>query len=281
MRLKRVWTAVSALAVVAGTTSSWAVQLKYAPQAGTTMRYELTFDSVSSIEVAGQAQTVPAKGKIEYSEEAKERKENGNTVVVMTFANGAVKAELMGQPIDVPLNLPVIQAEMSPAGQIVKTEILQPAPATVPQGFGGQGLDLNQFFGQMSSMGFPDKDVNVGESWETESTVNLPGGKPIVIKAKSTLKSVSEVEGVKCAEVLTEASFPVATALQVMGMTATMNGTYEMAVTSLFACDEGRLYSLTGKAKVQQSIGIAGGEGGEAAPMPVVTDMKFEMKRMK
>lgn len=261
---------------------AFAVRLEYRFTKGQTLTYRMTFSADSRAEVPSSPITTTAKGQLTIQQQVQEVKSNGDATLLYKFRDGQVQMTTAGMTdTTIPLTFPTVQAQMNKNGQVLSTRLAErgAAPVAQPNNVDLGGFDFNQFFGDISSVGFPNRDVQVGESWNTTSSFTAPGGEKVTVNARSTLKSLKTERGQSVAEVQTEARIPLRMHITMLQIPAQISGTVSCSITSRFSQNEGRLLEMRGTTNSQLTVNMQGlpASAQEFQNVPVNQTMTFSM----
>ncbi|MCS6861355.1 MAG: hypothetical protein NZT92_13650 [Abditibacteriales bacterium] len=238
-----------------------AVRLEYRFTKGQTLTYRMTFSAESRAEVPSSPIITTAKGQLTIQQQVQEVKSNGDATLLYTFRDGQVQTATAGMTdTTIPLTFPTVQVQMNKNGQVLSTRLAEPgaAPVAQPHNMDLGGFDFNQFFGDISAVGFPNRDVQVGESWDTTSSFTAPGGEKVTVTARSTLKSLKTEQKQSIAEIQTEARTPLRMHITMLQIPAHISGAVSCRITSRFSQNEGRLLEMRGTANAQLTLNMQG-----------------------
>jgi len=270
------------LIVAAWLAPALAVRLEYRFTKGQTLTYRMTFSANSRAEVPSSPITTTAKGQLTIQQQVQEVKSNGDATLLYKFRDGQVQMTTAGMTdTTIPLTFPTVQAQMNKNGQVLSARLAErgAAPVAQPNNVDLGGFDFNQFFGDISSVGFPNRDVQVGESWNTTSSFTAPGGEKVTVNARSTLKSLKTERGQSIAEVQTEARIPLRMQITMLQIPAQISGAVSCSLTSRFSQSEGRLLEMSGTTNSQLTLNMQGlpASAQEFQNVPVHQTMTFSM----
>ncbi len=259
-----------------------AVRLEYRFTKGQSLTYRMTFSADSRAEVPSSPIPTTAKGQLTIQQQVQEVKSNGDATLLYKFRDGQVQMTTAGMTdTTIPLTFPTVQAQMNKNGQVLSTRLAERgiAPVAQPNNVELGGFDFNQFFGDLSAVGFPNRDVQVGESWNTTSSFTAPGGEKVTVNARSTLKSLKTERGQSIAEVQTEARIPLRMHITMLQIPAQINGIVACRLTSRFSQSEGRLLEMRGTTNSQLTVTMWGlpASAQEFQNVPVNQTMTFSM----
>jgi hypothetical protein len=274
--------AATALGVMMLWAPALAVRLEYRFSRGQKLTYRMTFSANSHADVASHPITTSAKGQLTIQHHVQEVKSSGDATLLYKFQDGQVQMTTAGMSdMTMPLTFPSVQVQMDRNGKVLSTRIAEraAAPLVQPNNVDLGGFDFNQFFGDISAVGFPNRDVKPGESWNTTSSFTAPSGEKISVTARSTLKSLTTVKGQPVAEVQTEARIPLRMAITMLQIPAQISGACACSITSRFAYNEGRLLDMRGTANSQLTVNMQGlpATAQEFQNFPVNQMMTFSM----
>ncbi|MEJ5252355.1 MAG: hypothetical protein HPY54_02415 [Chthonomonadetes bacterium] len=124
---------------------------------------------------------------------------------------------------------------------------------------GMSNMNLGTGFG--SPAAFPEEEVKVGDTWETE--IPIPGAQDMKITTKQTFVSVEKVGGVDAARIKTEFEVPFeklmsAMAGQMPAGTPAMTGTMKMVAYTYFDLATGNVLKMDGD--MVMSVQMSGGQ---------------------
>jgi hypothetical protein len=106
---------------------------------------------------------------------------------------------------NITLTIPSLEFEMDKYGKISKVtglEDLAVAPGLPQQD------NMAKTLGQLTSLGFPEKSLKVGDTWEQEYKIEVKNQEPVVMKTKSKLLGYEVMDKADCAIIVTTYETP-------------------------------------------------------------------------
>lgn len=159
-------------------------------------------------------------------------------------------------PPDTDLNKIVITTVVDERNKVHEVRGLERMAMGTP----GMG-NMNFGTGFSSPAAFPEEEVKVGDTWETE--IPIPGAQDAKITTKQTFVSVEKVGGVDAARIKTEFEVPFEKLMSAMagqmpaGMPA-MTGTMKMVAYTYFDLATGNILKMDGD--IVMSVQVSGGQ---------------------
>ncbi|NCO33442.1 MAG: hypothetical protein AUJ92_07000 [Armatimonadetes bacterium CG2_30_59_28] len=239
------------------------LRLEYQFQAGEQLRYLFSQKGKTVLRFLDgdtDSQELDVAATVVNLQTVKEVDRSRKATVTMEFRDGSVVATLPNKRFEMPFSLPEMTLKMAPNGAVLSTETVKTSDRTkrkgqdVLTGISANSLNLCQFFGQMSALSFPSKKLEIGDTWSRTSRFTSPFGESTMVAAHSKLLGLKVVRGQQCAEIATNATFPMEATMQLLDALTTVEGTYELRTVHRFSIERGRLISLEGTAHVQQMI---------------------------
>jgi len=154
------------------------LRLKY--QAGEILRYHVVLDGAGSISVAGQQQPLSIQGTFDNLMAIEGVDPDGNYIIVSSYDNLNLAVAVNNEDLDFPLQMPKMRFLLTPAGRVVKMELLEEQQET-PAGQSleslvSSSLDLESLLSDLKCAPFPEQAVKPGEEWDGVMPVAVGGG---------------------------------------------------------------------------------------------------------
>jgi len=174
----------------ANASTSAAVLLRYHFTVGQTNSYRLTANIKEAIVAGSRQQTITIKEVLAYIQRVNKVYPDGSASIVATYKNATITANGHTQPL--PLRATSISVHLSPTGQTNAS-----LSGSTASAFGGSGINI------AGAGTFPTAPVAVNDSWTTASAVSLGSLVTGRVKQKSTLVSLSTMNGDRVAQIRT------------------------------------------------------------------------------
>jgi hypothetical protein len=281
------------LAVLLGITAhapAWAVRLAYLGQPGQVLRYSFTLSAETEETAGGRAQTLLSHGSLDCTQEIVEVDAQGHLKVRMRFRNGLLTSSSGGHSVRFPLRLPAAEVLFDRTGNVLSAEPL-PEPEPVPPpgerpdaempgpatDSAAQARAFAALFGHLGALAFPDREVQVGDSWSLSSNLIQTGGEPGTATGVSRLTGVEQRKGIECAVIQSRLEVPLSGAQQLLGMSASTRGKSTTTLTAYFDLAGGHLLELLGTERSLRTIRLTPAAGQDAqAPQPASATLECE-----
>lgn len=186
------------------------VTLAYKFSEGEVRRYDVRIAGTGSLKLPGQGADTKLQSNcdLSFEEHVMRGQADGTWRISRKLVKGEMTLPDFGK---LPVSMPTLEAETDKRGALRSISGLDQLSST----FGMAPNDtLQTILTQLKSVGLPDKELTVGDTWEDAYKVELPGHKAIAIAVKSTLEGFDRVMKTDCATIVTryEApfSFPLA-----------------------------------------------------------------------
>ncbi|NCO42999.1 MAG: hypothetical protein COZ06_23120 [Armatimonadetes bacterium CG_4_10_14_3_um_filter_66_18] len=269
---------------------AWAVRLAYRGQPGQVLHYSFTLSAETETTAGGRAQTLHTHGSLDCTQEIVDVDAQGHLKVRMHFSNGLLTSASGEHSARVPLNLPAAEVLLSSTGNVLKAQML-PGPQSVrsakepPEtGTAEAATDsatsargFESLFDQMRALGFPERDVEVGDSWSLSGSLAQPGGQPGSVAGVSQLVGVEQHSGVECAVIHSRLEIPLRSTQQLLGVSASTDGSSTATFTAYFDLAGGHLLELLGTDRSQRAIRLAPAPDKDArSPQPEAATLQCD-----
>ncbi len=153
------------------------VLLQYAPKPGTTAKYKLAINGVTTVTAMDRAQKTDLETAMTLEQKVTGVDPEGKLDITTTILDGTITVNKV--PTQLPATGQVIKVKMAKNGEVLSSE----------------GADQSTNFQQMQ-IKFPEKPVGVGDSWST--TINPNPQLPIPLEVKYTIQGFETVDGKEC-----------------------------------------------------------------------------------
>ncbi len=181
------------------------LQLEYRFQVGEYRRYDMVIIGEGFLQLPGQTE----KSKLETRTELTFMQhveafvpKDGVWRMEWDMIRGALTLPEFGE---ITLTIPSLQYEMDKYGAISKVKGLE--ELAVAPGL-PQQESMAKSLGQLTSVGFPKKELKLGDTWEQEYQIEVQDQEPITVKTTSKLLDYEILDGVNCAKILTTYETP-------------------------------------------------------------------------
>lgn len=269
MRRTAVWLTVLLWAVAC--LPAHAIKLRYRPAKGTVVKHKTTLTGTTTMDMPmGQGtMNMTTNGFITTTEKVLEATDN--TVTVETVVTGGTMTLNMGgreQSIAMPQTRMV--AETDDRGRVTKVIEADLGTQTGPMA----GMDYNDF--AEFSAAFPDKDLDINDTWKDQMKLPLGEGQEIILTANSRLLQLTTLQGRKCAKIRSAFQGPMNMDLTAQGggvMTGQMSAqfvTYYDYENSVYVSSEGTVNLTMTMSMTDPS--------GESMDVSTKTSMKIKVK---
>ena len=181
------------------------LQLEYKFKVGEYRRYDMVIIGEGAVRLPGQSERSKFEARTEFTfaQHAKAfAPKDGIWRMEWDMIRGALTLPEFGE---MTLTVPSLTFEMDKYGTISKVSGLEDLAIT-------PGLpkedSMGKALGQLTSFGFPKKALKIGDTWEQEFRVEIPGQDPVPIKTTSKLIDFEIMEGSNCAKIVTTYETP-------------------------------------------------------------------------
>ncbi|MFA4016783.1 MAG: hypothetical protein RUDDFDWM_001894 [Candidatus Fervidibacterota bacterium] len=219
-------------------------KLKY--QAGEKLKYQVRANGVVQMQTGGLTPEIKMPMQIELTaiQSILKVDEAGNYTVRMNVTGQAQVTTPQG---DEKLKLPESEIEvvLTPSGKTLSYKVIK--PEKLPGAFGGKmPIDVSAL--ASTTLGFPEGEVNVGDTWEFKSEVKVNEGKTITLSGTGKFTGYDEKGKTKCAVIEFEQSSPSMSALMLsqMGLEGA-SGTSRLRMKVWFSINLGRTMYQEGR----------------------------------
>lgn len=274
----RTWFVTGLVAVCMWATvgaQAYRLAFKYTPNT------RLTYGS--TVNISGTTQTmgmsIPMNGTVAMSmvETVVGVNDDGSANLIMSMQNGCANITLSGLPGDQPtqtINQPIPAMTMSytqsPLGAVSNMKMSGQA-ALIP-GFDANMLTNLQGPGQ--GMSFPDRDLQIGDSWTADQTMEIMPGQKLTLKMTHRLVDAETVNGKTLLKILTDvaANLPNSTFTVPVGegqppVSISMSMGMQMTGATLLNPDAGEIQQSTFSGDVISSFAPVGGDANMTTTM--------------
>lgn len=253
--------------------SASAVRLEYKVKKGDTFKLRMTGSGEGQMELnqAGQIQNMAMELSMDATtiDKITAVDDKGAFDSDMEYAMHAMNVKINGQEFPVPTSpkfTPKIKRDKY--GKVLETKGLEQLPT-------GGNVDVSKLMSTAAPL-FPDKDLNVGDTW----TVKAAEGAPIPMDISGKLLALEKVGSKDCAKVEMKMTVDMAKAGDVIpevnGMKLKMSGTVTTTMTLYIALDSGWVVKGDGNVDMDMTIDIE-----NLGKMQQKMKMKIEMKEDK
>ncbi|MFC1742346.1 hypothetical protein ACFL35_00020 [Candidatus Riflebacteria bacterium] len=179
MRKSSFWLAffISFLVINLNLEAAKKIRLRYNLKKGDKAKYNLVINGKTTVSAMKQQQTTDLLTKMKISQNVNNVAKNGKISVQTKILDGSITVN--GQTTKLPAIGQVINMEMLPNGQVVKSE----------------GFDNQQNLSQMQ-IKFPSRPVGIGDSWKSKVVPNP--ALPIPLNIKYAIVGFQKVMGRSC-----------------------------------------------------------------------------------
>ena len=181
------------------------LQLEYKYKVGEYRRYDMLILGKGSVQLPGQKE----KSKLETSSDLTFAQhveayvpKDGIWRMEWDMIKGVLNLPEFG---DITLTIPSLQFEMDRYGKISKVtgfEDLAVTPGLPKQD------SMAKTLGQLTSLGFPKKELKVGDTWDQEFKIEIKDQDPVVMKTTSKLLGYEVMDKADCAIIQTTYETP-------------------------------------------------------------------------
>lgn len=221
-------------------------RLKYQP--GETLKYVIKASGIVQMQTGGLAPEIKIPMQMDFTATQRVLKvdDAGNYVVRMNVVGHAQVTTPQGTTETTKLPESEVEMVVTPTGKTLSYKVLKPEklPGVTP---GGKlPVDVSAFAG--AAVGFPESDVNVGDTWEFKTDVKVSETKSITLSGTGKFVGYEEKGKFKCAVIELEQSSPSMTALMLsqMGLEGS-SGTAKLRMKIWFSVELGRTIYQEGR----------------------------------
>lgn len=262
MRIGIVAALIAVLAV-----SAQAYRLTLKSPVGVTRTYANTMTINGASETMGM--TIPMHGTVSMTmtEQVTSANADGTANIATTLKNGAMQMTISGLPggesQQINQSIPDMTMTYTQSARGVVSNLQMSGKMTEMPGF--PSTMMNGMSNPMQGMAFPDRDLQIGESWTGQETMEIMPGQTFIVNANYTLAGVDKVDGKELLRVTSTATanmpacsvnagnMPGGESLQMM-----MSMTMRMTGTTHFDAAAGELYSSNYTGTVTTTITPSG-----------------------
>jgi hypothetical protein len=219
-------------------------KLKY--QVGEKLKYQVRANGVVQMQTGGLTPEIKMPMQIELTaiQSILKVDEAGNYTVRMNVTGQAQVTTPQGEE---KMKLPESEIEvvLTPSGKTLSYKVIK--PEKLPGAFGGKmPIDVSAL--ASTTLGFPEGEVNVGDTWEFKSEVKVSEGKTITLSGTGKFTGYEEKGKTKCAVIEFEQSSPSMSALMLslMGLEGA-SGTSRLRMKVWFSTELGRTMYQEGR----------------------------------
>ncbi|GEM_PF-2021465 len=221
-------------------------RLKYQP--GETLKYVIKASGVVQMQTGGLAPEMKMPMQMDFTATQRVLKVDkaGNYIVRMNIVGQAQVTTPQGTAETVKLPESEVEMVVTPTGKTLSYKVLKPENLPGATYEGKLPIDVSAFAG--AAVGFPDGDVNVGDTWEFKTDVKVSETKSITLSGTGKFVGYEEKGKFKCAVIELEQSSPSMTALMFsqMGLEGA-SGTAKLRVKTWFSVELGRTIYQEGR----------------------------------
>lgn len=233
------------------------LQLEYKFKTGEYRRYDMTIIGEGILKLPGQTEIskMESRSELTFIQHVKAHlPKEGIWRMELDMIRGDLTIPEFGA---ITLTIPSLQFEMDKYGKISKVtglDELAIAPGLPQQGGMAKCLE------QLLSLGFPQRELKAGDSWEQEYTVQVDGQDPVSVKTTSRLLGYEALDGADCAKILTSYETPFKLSDKNTGEDESRNqpviltGTEKGEFCMHFAYGEGRIMRLSGATEITADL---------------------------
>ncbi|HIE52775.1 MAG TPA: hypothetical protein EYP85_13555 [Armatimonadetes bacterium] len=264
-------------------TGAWAVTLRHQLPVGQTLRYRDEFRGEGElISPLFGNQAVPVQITGEGREEWKILRhlpaEDAYEIEARVLS-GKVQYRVNEQVQEVPLPKQDFVMTLTARGKVVRFQTSIPPERSVPpSNLLGLPFDFGRLLNAMRTVGFPEKDLTLGEEWGEEAPLVLPDGTILTARVRSHLTELGERRGEPCAKVVTTFEMPVTFKGELGGMgPVDFKGKIAGTMTTYFAYPRGVVVEASGPLTVNLRI-LMPFEVADAQGNPVAVDSALRLR---
>lgn len=181
------------------------LQLEYKFKVGEDRRYDMVVIGEGSVQLPGQKEKSKLESRTDLTfiqHVAAHVPKDGIWRMEWDMIKGVLNLPEFG---NITLTIPSLEFEMDKYGKISKVTGLED-PAGAP-GLPQQD-NMAKTLGQLTSLGFPEKELKVGDIWEREYKIEIKDQEPVVMKTKSKLLGYEVMDKADCAIIVTTYETP-------------------------------------------------------------------------
>ena len=233
------------------------VHVGYRPEAGTTYRYEIKVQSVTTTLLHDEP---PQRSVDELTLESRD--------TVLSAGPGEVKVEVRLRRAGSPER--TFQVRFDRGAQLAGVDEVDGLP---PEVLGPVGLPE---FLPAAATAPPDRPLSPGEKWKIDATSTLPGAGAVRLEGTGRLAKVTTSGGRKVASIKAVTRLPLTSTTRVGDTTVTLTGTETTESTAVRSLVDGSVEEATALTKGTYALSLSPGPG--ARPAPVSGTMSVEIR---
>ncbi|MCS7254040.1 MAG: hypothetical protein RMK18_10430 [Armatimonadota bacterium] len=222
------------------------LRLKYQP--GETLKYAIKASGITQMQTGGLTPEIKMPMQMDFTATQRVLKvdEAGNYVVRMNVVGQMQVTTPQGTTETVRLPESEVETVVTPTGKTLSYKVLKPEKLPIATPGGKLPIDVSAF--ASAAVGFPEGEVNVGDTWEYKTDVKVSEEKSITLSGTGKFIGYEEKGKFKCAVIELEQSSPSMTALMLsqMGLEGS-SGMAKLKIKIWFSVELGRIIYQEGR----------------------------------
>lgn len=222
-------------------------RLKYQP--GEVLKYVVKASGIVQMQTGGLAPEIkmPMQVDLAVTQRILKVDEAGNYVARMNVI-GQMQMTTTPQGTTDTIKLPESEVEtiVTPTGKTLSYKVLKPEklPGVFPGG--KPSIDVGALVG--STAGFPEGEVNIGDSWEFKTDVKIGDGQTVALTGRGKFAGYEDKGKFKCAVIELEQTSPSMAALMLLQMGLEgVSGLAKLKIKIWFSLELGRAIYQEGR----------------------------------
>jgi hypothetical protein len=224
------------------------VHVGFRPEAGTSYRYEIKVQSVTTTVLGNEA---PERSVEEVTLESRD--------TVLSAGPEEIKVEVQLRRAGSPDR--TFRVRFDRGARLAGVDEVDGLP---PEVLGSVGFPA---FLPAAATAPPDRPLSPGDKWNIDATSNLPGAESVRLEGTGRLDKVTTVGGRKVASIKAETRLPLSATTSVGGAVVTISGTETTESTAARALTDGAVQEATAVTKGDYTLTLSPENGRGVATM--------------